>query len=210
MRTQQFMRIRYFLLGSFPCWLESLHPLVPPGEPGTDLTATALGPDWQFPECKGHFGGEEAAAQINALEQSPGAKPLHYSSCDSVLSCSYPHCTWPDFMTNKDFFGGETHSSVFLACFSPCFCVANVGRQNCSLHSTYHWVSQHFVLPVSFFGWVDGKCKLHWTALRSKIQFHIFRGVPLQSILPQISFWWRDSFSFCNVTLICWSFKIQN
>lgn len=188
MRTQLFLRIRYFLPGFFPCGLESLHPLVPPGQSGTDPMAIPLGPDWQVHECKGHFGGVKAAARINPLEfngQSTGALPLHYSECGTQPSpiSTLTVLGLTSWLTRAFLVVKYTvlsSQSVFLLVFE----VASVVRQSCLLHSTYQWVSQHFVLPVGFFGWVDAKYKLDWTVLRSKIQFHIFRGVPQQSVLP--------------------------
>lgn len=63
--------------------------------------------------------------------------------------------------------------------------VANVVRQSCLLHCTYHWVSWHFILPVGFFRWVYGTCKLSWIVMRSRIRFYISRGVPQQSVFPK-------------------------
>lgn len=82
----------------------------------------------------------------------------------------------------------EMHCNNWMKCsvekYHVRFEVANVVRQSCSLHSTYHWVCWHFVLPVVCFRWADTLCRLSWIALRNKIQFRIFRGVPLQSALP--------------------------
>lgn len=51
--------LRSFLLGCFPCWLESLHPLVPPAESGTDPMATPLGQTGKPLSAKGTLGRQQ-------------------------------------------------------------------------------------------------------------------------------------------------------
>lgn len=173
LRTQLFLRIRYFLLGSFPCWLESLHTLVTPGESGIDPTDPQT--------------GNSMSAKGTLVVGSQQHKQMHWSKALEPYPCTAAAMTQPSLISTLTVLGLTSwltgaclvvkhtvlsSQPVFLLVFE----VANIGRQSFFLHSTYHWISQLFVLPVGFFGWEDAKCKLHWTALRSKIQFHIFRG----------------------------------